>query len=63
MTEQQFGGIMFIIVGLALTIFADPIGRLNARLYKTNARPFQMLNFFGGLFGILVGVLILLGAL
>jgi hypothetical protein len=60
MSDDRLGGLFVIIIGLILAVFADAIGRLDARIYKTNAKPFQKITFFGGLLGILIGILLLI---
>jgi hypothetical protein len=63
MTADKFGGWLFIIIGLILAVIADPIGRHHASLFKTNARFHQKFTFYGGLFSVLLGFLILIGIL
>jgi hypothetical protein len=60
MTGDRLGGLFIIIIGLYLVLFADPIGRLNAKVDKSNPRPYQKFTFFGGLLTILIGILILI---
>jgi hypothetical protein len=60
MTDDRLGGLALIAIGIVLIIFADAIGRFDARIFKTKPRPFQMINFFGGLSGILIGIIVLI---
>ncbi len=56
-------GWFFILVGLILAVFADPIGRLKAKGLPGAVKPFQAITFFGGLCVVIVGILKLLGVL
>ena len=60
MTDDKLGDRFFIIMGLILSAFADPIGRHHS---KTNPRFHQKFIFCGGLFAALLGLLVLLGVL
>jgi uncharacterized membrane protein YhdT len=61
MTGDKSGVWLTIIVGLVLAVFADPIGRYQAKGLTDNPRPFQMIVFFAGLLAIIIGILSLLG--
>jgi hypothetical protein len=60
MTGDRLGGLFVIIIGFYLVLFADPLGRFNAKFDKSDPRPHQKFTFFGGLLAILVGILILI---
>jgi hypothetical protein len=57
MIDDRLGGLAFIAIGIVLIVFADAIGRTYARLFKLKPRPFQMINFLGGMLSILFGII------
>jgi hypothetical protein len=67
MTEDRFGGLVGIIVGLIYLVFSSPIARHVAKIDKTlygakiNLRLYEKISLIAGLIFIAVGALNLLG--
>lgn len=53
-------GLLAILIGLLLTIFADDIGRHHAEVRKTLIRPQQLIILSIGLLIILYGIVLLI---
>ncbi|MDT5122428.1 MAG: hypothetical protein QOC96_1910 [Acidobacteriota bacterium] len=60
MSDKRLVGLLLLAFGLIYALCGDAIGRHNAKLFKSNPRPFQMIAFFGGLLVALIGILVLI---